>query len=119
LYATKLSKQSTDEAVLGELGRRFARYRLDRNLTQAQLAREAGVSRRTVERIEAGESAQLASFIRILRALELIDNVDALVPEPIASPIEQLKLRGKERRRASPKTQPRGAPGDWTWGDDR
>lgn len=114
-----MSQQSTDDALLGELGQRLARYRLDRNLTQAELAREAGVSRRTVERIEAGESAQLASLIRVLRALELIDNFDALVPKPLASPIEQLKLRGKERRRASSKTRPSGSADDWTWGDER
>jgi putative transcriptional regulator len=114
-----VSRQSTDEAVLVELGRRLARHRLDRNLTQAQLAHEAGVSRRTLERIEAGQSAQLASFIRVLRALGLIDSLDALVPKPIASPIEQLKLRGKQRRRASPKAQASDTSDDWTWGDER
>jgi transcriptional regulator with XRE-family HTH domain len=119
LYATKISEQSPDDAVLADLGRRLARHRLDRNLTQAQLAHEAGVSRRTLERIEAGQSAQLASFIRVLRALSLIDTLDALVPKPIASPIEQLKLRGKERRRASPKAQASHASDDWTWDDER
>ncbi len=37
-----------------EFGQRLARRRLDLDLTQAQSADEAGVGKRTVERIEAG-----------------------------------------------------------------
>ena len=47
----KITKQATDEAVLSELGGRLAQVRLERNLTQAQLAEQAGVSKRTVERL--------------------------------------------------------------------
>lgn len=50
-------KETTDEAVLGELGRRLAQVRLGKNLTQAQLAAKAGVSKRTVERLEVGGGA--------------------------------------------------------------
>jgi len=49
----EITKQATDDSVLAELGGRLARIRLDRNLTQAQLAEQAGVSKRTIERLEA------------------------------------------------------------------
>jgi transcriptional regulator with XRE-family HTH domain len=114
----KISQQNADEVVLRELGARLARSRLDRNLSQAQLAHEAGIGKRTVERIEAGDSAQLASLIRILRALDMVEGFDALIPEPIASPLEQLALRGRERRRASSRTHVSGSDRDWTWGDE-
>jgi transcriptional regulator with XRE-family HTH domain len=91
----------TDEAVLSELGARLERTRLERNLSQRELAAEAGVERKAVQRLEAGEPVKLTSFIRVLRALALLDALDALVPEPLPSPIELLKLRGKRRRRAS------------------
>ena len=66
----------TDEAVLSELGSRLAQVRLERNLTQAQLAEQAGVSKRTVERLESGSVAtQLSGFIRVCRVLELLDLV--------------------------------------------
>ena len=71
------------------LGRRLARHRLNRNLTQAALAAEAGVSKLTVHRIEQGHSLQAVNLIRILRALGLLDNLDAVVPEPAISPIQQ------------------------------
>jgi len=62
----KITKQATDEAILGELGGRLAKIRLDRNLTQAQLATQAGVSKRTVERLEAGTvGTQLSGFTRV------------------------------------------------------
>src|SRR3989304_2190643 len=57
----KLSKQLTDEAILREVGSRLAGARLARNLTQAALAEEAGVSKRTVERLAAGGGAGGAS----------------------------------------------------------
>ena len=105
----------TDDMLLRELGARLARMRLERNLTQAQLAMEAGISKRTVERIERGEAAaQLSGFLRLCRALELIERIDSLF---LPSPVEQLRLRGKVRRRAS---TPRGAVEEakpWTWGE--
>ena len=107
----------TDRAVLSELGNRLARHRLDRNLTQAQLAREAGVSMRTVVRLENGESSQLHNLVRVLRALGLIANLDAMIPSPPASPLAQLKSRAKERRRASPVDKKRATGSKWTWGD--
>lgn len=112
------SKKMTDRNVLAELGDRLSRHRLDRNLTQEQLAREAGVSKRTVIRLENGESSQLANLIRVLRVLGLLANLDALVPAPLVSPLAQLKSRAKERRRASPVAKKSVPAATWTWGDE-
>jgi len=95
----------SDEAVLAALGERLARRRLRRDLTQQQLADEAGVSRRTVVRLEAGESTQLTNLVRVLRVLGLIEDLAALAPEPGPSPLEQLRNRGRERKRASGKEE--------------
>ena len=86
-----------------------------------------GVSRATVRRMEAGHSTQLANLIRVLRALGLLGNIQLLVPEPIASPIEQLERAGKPRQRASSPARTttdekragsqKSAP--WSWGEDR
>ncbi len=42
-----------DDAVLAELGRALAERRIGIGLTQAALAEQAGIGKRTVERIEA------------------------------------------------------------------
>ena len=110
----------TDDAVLKELGSRFAQYRLNMNLTQGALANEAGISERTLIRVEHGESTQTTNLIRILRALQLLGNMDALIPEPVASPIQQVRLQGRQRRRASvpSPSSPQTSKKPWSWSDE-
>lgn len=114
----EISDTLSDEVALAELGRRIAQHRLNGNLTQDELAQEAGVSRSTVARLEQGESTQATNLIRILRALALLSNLDALIPEPGVSPVQQLKLGGKSRQRASRKAS-KGAGEPWSWGDEK
>ena len=105
----------TDQAILGELGRRLAASRLERNLTQLQLAQEAGVSRCTLQRLESGEVAtQLSGLLRVCRALGLLERFDMLLPEAVASPMVRLKQKGRERQRAKRKKVD-AAPPKWTW----
>lgn len=112
-----------DLAVLQRLGARLAAHRLARNLTQAQLAEAAGVSKRTVERLEAGATAtQLGGFLRVCAALGLGDAVDRLLPELPASPLAQLRLGRQARKRASGESGEATAasvaeppPTGWTW----
>ena len=114
----KITAQITDDGVLQELGARLTGTRLERNLTQAALAEQAGVSKRTVERLESGEvAAQLSGFVRVCRALGLLDRFDALIAEPTPGPIAQLKLQGRKRQRASGRKVSGSAAKTWTWGD--
>ena len=111
---------SNDEAILGEIGHRLARTRLERNLSQQQLAHEAGISKATVERLEAGEPIKSTSLLRVLRSLGMLEVLDRLIPEPQPSPIERLRLQGRQRRRARG-NRDQGSPedaGPWRWGDE-
>ena len=114
----KLTNDNSDSAVLKEIGNRIAQYRLNQNKTQAALAQEAGVSNRTMTRVENGNSIQASSLIRILRALKLVENLDGLIPEPVASPVQQLKMQGKQRKRASSKLEKPSKEDTWSWGDE-
>ncbi|MEK6325672.1 MAG: helix-turn-helix transcriptional regulator [Acidobacteriota bacterium] len=114
----KITSNLTDGVIFSELGRRLAEARLERNLTQAALAEEAGISKRTLERLESGAaSTQLSAFIRICRALGLLERFDALISASLASPVEQLKLLGKKRKRASGKKLAASKQKKWTWGE--
>lgn len=109
-----------DSTLLARLGQRLAQERVRQNLTQAGLATDAGVSRATVQRLEAGESTQLLNLVRILRRLGLHENLDALVPAPEISPLERAAREGRRRQRASPRRGEEPAEkGPWTWGEDR
>ena len=113
--------QMTDDSVLEQLGERLSRYRLDRNVTQADLANEAGVHKNTVFRLEAGESTQTKNLVRVLRALGLLEQLEALVPEPTPSPLKLLDAIEQQRKRAVSKSeqQPDSESSGWTWADDK
>ncbi|MCF7809100.1 MAG: helix-turn-helix domain-containing protein [Candidatus Marinimicrobia bacterium] len=113
-----ISHLHTDTAILEELGRRLARMRVRYNLTQAILAEQAGISKPTLERIEAGRDAQVSSLIRILRALDILDVLDSLIPAAKASPMERLKTGGKKRKRASASPKQTKASKPWSWRDE-
>ena len=108
----------SDRSTLEELGNRLSRHRLNRNQTQRALAEEAGVSLRTIIRIEQGESVQLVSLIRVLRAIGLLENLDALVPTPPVSPIQRAKRHGQRRQRASSRSEKTDRNVPWSWGDE-
>jgi transcriptional regulator with XRE-family HTH domain len=107
----------TDAAVLAELGRRMARHRLERNWTQADLAREAGVGQATVQRAERGKSVQMTSMVRMLRMLGLLEGLDAAIPESIRLPIAQLERERRKARRRARARQP-SSDKPWIWGDE-
>ena len=90
----------TDAAALEQMGRRLAALRLGRNLTQVELARESGVSRNTVERLERGVSVDFKLLVRVLRALGLLGAVLASLPTDEPSPLALLAAQGRKRQRA-------------------
>ncbi len=105
--------------MIVELGDRAKRHRVGMNLTQAELAKNAGVSQRTIERFEAGTSVQLDKMLRILRALKLSDNLNLLIPEASVRPI-QLAGSKVEARQRSYKTRGASPKGEgWNWGDKK
>lgn len=114
----KIDSKMTDEILLKLIGERLAGLRLARNLTQQQLAEQAGLGLRTVQRLELGATAtQLSGFIRVCRVLGLVENLEMLVPEPAASPMAQLKQQGRKRQRATGRKAVAGKPKKWTWAE--
>jgi len=117
-----LNEIVTDAAVLAELGRRLERHRLERNWTQAEMAAEAGVGQATVQRAERGQSVQMTSMIKLMRALELLAGLDLAIPESIDLPIARLEReqRGHRRRargrRGGPPVTDAGER--WRWGEE-
>ena len=108
----------TDEQIEASLCGQLEAERLRRNVTQAELARQAGVSVRTIRRMEKGEGVSLATFIRTMKALNLEDRLETLFPDQSIQPIERVRKTMQVRERASG-TRKSGKPtGDWHWGDE-
>lgn len=106
---------SSSAAIAAALCKRLEEIRLSKNISQAELAKQAGVSRSTMTRIADGQSTSLDSFIRIIKALGLAGHLAALLPDPEVRPVELVRYDGKHRRRASGK---RKASKPWSWGDE-
>lgn len=114
----KIDQKVTDNAVLKLIGERLAALRLARNLTQKQVAEQAGLGLRTVQRLELGATAtQLSGFIRVCRVLGLVEQLDTFIPELPVSPMAQLKQQNRKRQRATSKKSGSGSPQKWTWGE--
>lgn len=79
------------------------------------------MARYTLQRIEEGHSSSTTNLIRLLRALDLLEGLDGLVPEGIDRPVDQMRRRGEHRQRAgSPRKGPPGKDASqWRWGDER
>ncbi len=112
----------SDDAVLAEMGQRLTAARLEQRLTQAQLAQAAGVSKRTVERLEDGASAQVTNLVRCLRALGRLEGLERLLPETPVNPLDLLSQAKARRTRVRGSRSPGVAePGGaaWVWGDEK
>jgi transcriptional regulator with XRE-family HTH domain len=108
------SSNQIEEAI----DEKIRRLRLARNWTREKLAREAGVSMRTIANLEEGRGTTFNTIIRILKAFNLQANLSALFPDLSIHPIELLETGGKERKRASmKKKEPEEAAGSWKWNE--
>lgn len=108
--------------ILELLGERVARHRLNKNLTQEELAKLAGIGSATLKRIEHGSaSTQLSNLINVLRVLGLDQNLDLLIPDIPPSPVQLAKSTRKNLRQRARKKQKPSVEEDsptWTWSDD-
>lgn len=88
------------EILLEKLGNRLKRTRINANLTQVQLGDIIGKSRTAIERAEKGK-CNLNTFVSILVALDVDEQLELFLPEPAPSPVLLAKAKGKQRKRAS------------------
>ena len=114
----KFQDLHNDTAALAELGHRLAQLRIGKQLTQAELARRAGIGKRTLERLEAGDTTQTKTLIRVLRKLDLLERLEMLLPEPKARPSQEVKAEDLPKR-VSRKRGQKQEKEPWKWGDER
>lgn len=88
-----------------------ATWRKLRNLTQAQLADRAGVSRSTVQNLEGGDGGvSLENLLRILRALGQMEQLSAAL-DPYVSDVGRLRSEERLPSRIRPRSLTGGGDG--------
>src|SRR5215470_7041030 len=97
----------TPEELQSELGRRLQQLRLSRNLDQRTAADKAGITRSALQNLEAGRGSSVKTLIRMLKALNYLEGIEILAPEPTVNPLALLKTnRLPARARHSRKQRP-------------
>jgi len=112
-----LSGTENNLYLMKELGMRLKDIRIAMSLTQKQAAERAGISSKTLERIENGENVRVEGILNLLRAMDLLDNLDILIPEQNITPTMQHDY-GKKRMRATPIKSKEKVNSEWKWGDE-
>ena len=98
----------TNDEVLIEIGARLRARRLDRNISVDAVAEAAGVNRKTILEIENGGDVRLSSLIKLLRHLNMLGVLDAVLPDTLPGS-EAFSRRGQVRQRAGRARSKQGA----------
>jgi transcriptional regulator with XRE-family HTH domain len=80
--------EKSGREIIRELGKRYINYRKQIGYTQKEVARKSGLSVFTISSFENGSSTgiTLASFIKLLRAIDSLDEIEKLLPDLPESP---------------------------------
>lgn len=97
-----------------ELGQKIKTYRIMKEMSQQDLEDKSGVSKRSISRLEQGESVQLDNLFKILIALGLGEHIELLVPDQTKRPIYYLKESEGKAKRVRKKTE----KNVFKWGDE-
>jgi transcriptional regulator with XRE-family HTH domain len=100
----------TPEELQSELGRRLKQLRLSKNLDQRTTAEKAGITRAALQNLEAGRGSSVKTLVRTLKALNYLEGIEILAPEPTVNPLALLKTkrfpaRVRRSREPQPETQ--------------
>lgn len=95
----------SDPAIVKEICYNLKQIRLNKNISQEELAKLSGLNRVTISRMEAGRAATLLTIIQVLRVLDKLDVLNAFKTEPEVSPIQLLKQKESQRQKASAKKE--------------
>lgn len=93
------------------LGRQLRDLRIDRRLTQSELAERANVSLGAVKHLERGSGSTITTLAKVLRALGQERWFDTLVPDEEAfNPLDLLEARDARRPRRPTRVRHHRAP---------
>src|SRR5713101_339308 len=81
-----------------ELGRRLRQLRLNRNIDQRTLAEKAGIALTALQNLEAGHGSSVQTLLRTLKALNYLEGIEMLAPEPTVNPLALLKTKTPPQR---------------------
>ena len=114
-WRVNMNERKNCQEYMTDIGRRIKLYRISLEMSQQELADKTGISKRSISRLEQGESVQMNSLFTILLALNLGNNIELLVPDQSRRPSFYLEKQENIPKRARKKTEKKG----FKWGDEK
>jgi transcriptional regulator with XRE-family HTH domain len=100
------------EEMAQAIGENIRALRLQKNLTQSALAAQAGISMTALRHLESGQGANLGTLIRVVRALDKQEWLQALAPQVSINPLHMTPtLAQRQRARTSRNKRAHGQEG--------
>ncbi len=109
-----MNKKKDYQEYIRELGKKIKLYRISKEMSQQDLADKTGVSKRSLSRLEQGESVNVDILFKILLALDLGDNIELLVPDQTRRPSYYLEKTDDRQKRVRKKIEKK----EFKWGDE-
>ena len=102
------------QEYIKELGQKIKMYRILKDMSQQDLEDKSGVSKRSISRLEQGESIQVDNLFKILIALGNGENIELLVEDQTTRPSYYLEKRDGRSMRVRRRKRSNG----FKWGDE-
>lgn len=115
VWVLKINSEIQDKAISAEISSRFRQYRISYPMTRSELAEKSMVSAGTISRFENGSDIGLLNLIKLMKALDLEEKMDLLIPDPQERPsyyVNNCALKKRARKTVK-------KDNDWKWGDEK
>ena len=95
----------SDKAISEQIFAFLKHHRLEQNMSQKSQAKEAGISSSNLSLLETGGVLTFATFLQVLRVLDLLYVLDAFTIQETISPLLLAKIEKNKKKRAGRKTK--------------
>ena len=101
----------SDKMILEGIGKKLKEWRLEMDLSQAEMASKTDLSLTTYLHFEHGKGGSMANFLRVLRVLGRLDSLETFFQERPISPILAQKIeRGMKLRQRATRNATKSTP---------
>ena len=81
------------------LGEQVKQLRIAKDVDQITTAERAGISEKSLRNLEDGSGSTVGSLLKVLKALDSLESLQHIAPQPLIGPLlEQPKVRRRVRR---------------------
>lgn len=93
----------TTEELEHQLGDDLRQLRLQKNIDQKTLCKEAGISLTAIRNLENGRGSTITTLIKTLRALDHVDALFLFAPQTSINPLQLVRQAQPRQRARTPK----------------